>query len=64
MQAGVISMLVADWGWLTVGHCDGLDDTLLSLLPEVTGQGLCANHIQQRRQRAALLHSRALWKAG
>ena len=33
-------MLVADKRWLTVWHGDWADDTLLSLVPEATGQSL------------------------
>ena len=36
MQGDVISMLVADKRWLTIWHRDWLDDTLLSLVPQVT----------------------------
>ena len=40
MQGGVISMLVADRRWLTIWRGDWPDDTLLGLVPEVTGQRL------------------------
>ncbi len=46
MQGGVISMLVADRCWLTIWHSDWPDDTLLSLVSEVTGQRLGCQNIQ------------------
>jgi len=47
MQGGVISMLVADRRWLTIWHGDWPDDTLLGLVPEVTGQRLGCQDIQE-----------------
>ncbi len=45
--AGVSSMLVADRRWLTIWHGDWPDDTLLGLVPEVTGQRLGCQDIQE-----------------
>jgi len=47
MQGSVISMLVADRRWLTIWRGDWPDDTLLGLVPEVTGQRLGCQDIQE-----------------
>ncbi len=38
MLGGFISSLLADRCWLTIWHGDCPDNTLLGLVPEVTGQ--------------------------
>jgi len=56
MYGGVISMLMADRRRLTIWHGDWSDDTLPRLMPEVTGQRLGCQDIQQGREWAALLY--------
>ncbi len=47
MQGGVISMLVADRRWLTIWHYDWPDETLLGLVPKVTGRRLGRQDVQE-----------------
>jgi hypothetical protein len=47
MQGGVVSMRVADRRWLTIWHGDRPSDTLLDLVPEVAGQRLGCQDIQE-----------------